>query len=160
MKSPHHLAQQLARQWQRSDWREAHLLPGAGAWPMHLSIGAPTAHSFQHASPALREHLQVWQAVSDHGPGSVQWAPRSYRGGAAPLPVPLHWTLERPSDAMAAIVRFAGREHASVAADHQALVAVLAVSARSPSVSRVEPSAAALRSLIATVASTPLVRFR
>ena len=126
MKSPHHLAQQLARQWQRSDWREAHLLPGAGAWPMHLSIGAPTAHSFQHASPALREHLQVWQAVSDHGPGSVQWAPRSYRGGAAPLPVPLHWTLERPSDAMAAIVRFAGREHASVAADHQALVAVLA----------------------------------
>ena len=126
MKSPHHLAQQLARQWQRSDWREAHLLAGAGAWPLHLSIGAPTAHSFQHASPALRQHLQAWQAITDHGPGSVQWAPRSYRGGAAPLPVPLHWTLERPSEAMAAIVRFAGREHASVAADHQALVAVLA----------------------------------
>lgn len=126
MKSPHHLAQQLARQWQRSDWREAHLLAGAGAWPLHLSIGAPTAHSFQHASPALRQHLQAWQAITDHGPGSVQWAPRSYRGGAAPLPVPLHWTLERPSEAMAAIVRFAGREHASVAADHQALAAVLA----------------------------------
>lgn len=126
MKSPHHLAQQLARQWQRSDWREAHLLAGAGAWPLHLSIGAPTAHSFQHASPALRQHLQAWQAITDHGPGSVQWAPRSYRGGAAPLPVPLHWTLECPSDAMAAIVRFAGREHASVAADHQALAAVLA----------------------------------
>ena len=120
MKSPQQLAQQLARQWQRSDWREAQLLPNPAA------IGAPSAQSFQGAGPALRQHLQAWRAVSDHGPGSVQWAPRSYRGGAAPLDVPLHWTLPRPSDAIAAIARYAGPGHAGIAADYQALASVLA----------------------------------
>lgn len=126
MKSPQQLAQQLARQWQRSDWREAQLLPNPAAWPLPLAIGAPSAQSFQDAGPALRQHLQAWRAVSDHGPGSVQWAPRSYRGGAAPLDVPLHWTLPRPSDAIAAIARFAGPGHAGIAADYQALASVLA----------------------------------
>ena len=41
-----------------------------------------------------------------------------------------------------------------------ALAAVLAVSGRSPSVSSVEPSAAASFALMATVDTTPLVRFR
>ena len=41
-----------------------------------------------------------------------------------------------------------------------ALAAVLAVSGRSPSVSSVEPSAAASLALMATVDTTPLVRFR
>ena len=41
-----------------------------------------------------------------------------------------------------------------------ALVAVLAVSARSPSVSNVLPSAAACLPLMATVETTPLVRLR
>ena len=126
MKSPQQLAQQLARQWQRSDWREAQLLPNPVAWPLSLAIGAPSAQSFQGAGPALRQHLQAWRAVSDHGPGSVQWAPRSYRGGAAPLDVPLHWTLPRPSDAIAAIARYAGPGHAGIAADYQALASVLA----------------------------------
>ena len=125
MKSPQQLAQQLARQWHRSDWREAQLLPNPAAWPLPLAIGAPSAQSFQDAGPALRQHLQAWRAVSDHGPGSVQWAPRSYRGGAAPLDVPLHWTLPRPSDAIAAIARFAGPGHAGIAADYQALASVL-----------------------------------
>ena len=126
MRSPEQLAEQLARQWQRSDWREAHLLPNPGAWPLRLDVGAPSADSFRSASPALRQHLQAWRAVSARGPGSVQWTPRSYRGGAAPLDVPVQWTLERPSEALAAITRFAVNGHAEIAADYQALVAVLA----------------------------------
>jgi hypothetical protein len=125
MKSPHQLAEKLASQWQRSDWREAQLLPGSGAWPLQLVIGAPSAQQFLSAGPAVREHLQAWRAVTDSGPGTVQWAPRSYRGGAAPVEVPLHWLLARPSDAIAAIGRWAGREHAGVAADHQALATLL-----------------------------------
>ena len=126
MRSPEQLAEQLARRWQRSDWREAHLLPNPGAWPLRLDVGAPSADSFRSASPALRQHLQAWRAVSERGPGSVQWTPRSYRGGAAPLDVPVQWTLERPSEALAAITRFAVNGHAEIAADYHALVAVLA----------------------------------
>ena len=126
LQSPEQLAHQLARRWQRSDWREAHLLPNPGAWPLRLDVGAPSADSFRSASPALRQHLQAWRAVSERGPGSVQWTPRSYRGGAAPLDVPVQWTLERPSEALAAITRFAVNGHAEIAADYQALVAVLA----------------------------------
>ena len=125
MQSPEQFAQQLARQWQRSDWREAHLLPNPGAWPLLLDIGAPSSQSFRDAGPALRQHLQAWKAVTTNGPGNVQWTPRSYRGGAAPVEVPAQWTLDRPSDAIAAISRFAGREHAGIAADYQALAAVL-----------------------------------
>ena len=125
MKSPHQLAEKIASQWQRSDWREAHLLPSNGAWPLELGIGAPSAQHFLTAGPAVREHLQAWKAITDSGPGTVRWAPRSYRGGAAPVEVPLHWILPRPSDAIAAISRWAGREHAGVAADHEALATVL-----------------------------------
>ena len=125
MKSPEQLAEQLARQWQRSDWRDAHLLPNPGAWPLQLDIGTPRSQSFRDAGPALRQHLQAWKAVTADGPGRVQWAPRSYRGGAAPVQVPAQWTLERPSDVIAAISRFAGRAHAGVAADYQALATVL-----------------------------------
>jgi hypothetical protein len=125
MKSPHQIAEKLASQWQRSDWREAQLLPSSGAWPLQLAIGAPRVQQFLSAGPAVREHLQAWRAVTDSGPGTVQWAPHSYRGGAAPVEVPLHWLLARPSDAIAAIGRWAGREHASVAADHQALATLL-----------------------------------
>ena len=125
MKSPNQLAEKLASQWQRSDWREAHLLPGNGAWPLKLGIGAPSAQDFLNNSGAVREHLQMWKAVTDNGPGTVQWAPRSYRGGAAPVEVPVNWTLARPSDAVGAIGRLAGREHAGISADHEALVTVL-----------------------------------
>ena len=126
MKSPEQIAQQLARQWQRSDWREARLLSHPGAWPLQLDIGAPGAQSFRDAGLALRQHLQAWKALTHSGPGTVQWASRSYRGSAAPVEVPVHWTLLRPSDAIAAINRFAGREHAGIAADYQALATVLA----------------------------------
>lgn len=40
MKSPQDLAQHLARQWQRADWRKRQLLDGT-AWPPLLPIGQP-----------------------------------------------------------------------------------------------------------------------
>ena len=125
MKSPRQLADQLASQWQRSDWRESHLLPGNGAWPLKLNVGAPTTQHFLDAGTAVYEHLQAWKAVAEHGPGTVAWAPRRYRGGAAPVEVPLQWLLARPSDAIAAISRLAGREHAGIAADYENLGTVL-----------------------------------
>jgi hypothetical protein len=125
MKSPHQLAEKLASQWQRSDWREAHLLPGNGAWPLKLGIGAPSGQDFLNASGAVREHLRAWKAIGENGPGTVQWAPRSYRGSAAPVEVPVHWTLSRPSDAIATINRLAGREHTGISADYEALVTLL-----------------------------------
>lgn len=125
MKSPQQLAAHLARQWQRSAWREHHLLPNPGVWPLVLPIGAPGADTFRDAGEALRQHLQQWSAIATSGPGTVQWQARSYRGGAAPVNVPTHWTLARPSECMAAISRLAAPGHADMAADYQALAAVL-----------------------------------
>jgi hypothetical protein len=125
MKSPQQLATHLARQWQRSDWRGQHLLPGTVAWPVVLPIGAPDASTFRDAGAALRQHLQQWTAIATGGPGTVQWAARSYRGGAAPIDVPTHWSLARPSECIIAITRFAGPGHADIATNYQALATVL-----------------------------------
>ena len=76
MKSPQDLAQQLARQWQRADWRERQLLPGPGAWPVRLAIGAPSAAQFAQGGADLRAHLQAWRAIQAEGPGQVQWQDR------------------------------------------------------------------------------------
>lgn len=126
MKSPAQIAQQLARQWQRADWRERHLLHAQNAWPLRLPIGQPGAHSFREASADLRTHLQQWKTVDKRRLGTVQWEQRAYRGGAAPIDVPTCWTLARPSECMAAIAQFAGGDGAPTLADHQALAAVLA----------------------------------
>lgn len=130
MKSPGELAALLARQWQRSAWREQHLLNSPERWPLRLPIGLPDAPTFRDAGLALRQHLQQWLAISKdgrgHGPGSVEWEPRSYRGGAAPVEVPKTWVLPRPSDLIAAIGLFAAHGHADITADYQALVSVLA----------------------------------
>lgn len=124
MKSPRQLADQLARQWQRGDWREQHLLPNTQAWPLRLPIGEPGAQSFRDDSAALRQHLQQWRAIAEHGPGQVEWKPRQYRSGAAPVDIPTHWLL-RPSDCAEAFDRCAGRDGAQASADYRALVAVL-----------------------------------
>ena len=89
MKSPQDLAQQLARQWQRADWRERQLLPGPGAWPVRLAIGAPSAAQFAQGGADLRAHLQAWRAIQAEGPGQVQWQDHRYQGAAAPLAVPI-----------------------------------------------------------------------
>lgn len=125
MKSPQQLAVQLARQWQSSHWRAEHLLPGTGAWPLRLAIGAPDSQTFCHAGTALLEHLKQWQAIHQHGPGSVQWQRRSYRGAGAPLEVPTHWIVSRPSEYLRAITQFATPDHAEIAADYHALLQVL-----------------------------------
>lgn len=125
MKSPAQIAQQLARRWQRADWREQHLLNAQATWPLRLPIGQPGTHSFRDASADLRTHLQQWKTVDKSGLGTVQWEQRMYRGGAAPIDVPTCWTLARPSECMAAINRFAGVDGAQTLADHRALAAVL-----------------------------------
>ena len=127
MKTPGQLAQTLARQWQRADWREQHLLPSPGPtmWPLQLPIGLPDATTFLDDSAALRQHLQRWQAVASSGIGTVAWQARSYRGGHAPVQVPTHWALARPSDCVAAIAQWGGTEGTAAQADYQALVTVL-----------------------------------
>ena len=125
MKSPQQLAAQLVRHWQRSDWREQHLQPSPGTWPITLAIGLPDASTFRDAGTALRQHLQQWHAIATGGPGTVQWEARSYRGSTAPIDVPTQWTLARPSECIAAITRMAGPAHADIATDYQALITVL-----------------------------------
>jgi hypothetical protein len=127
MKSPHQVAEGLARQWQRADWREQHLLPGPGQplWPLRLPIGQPDATTFLDDSATLRQHLQQWQAVASSGIGAVTWQARSYRGGSAPVQVPTHWELARPSDGIAAITQWGGSAGADAQAEYQALVVVL-----------------------------------
>lgn len=124
MKSPCQLANYLVRQWQRSDWREQHLLPGTQAWPLRLPIGEPNAQSFRDDSAALRQHLQQWRAIVEQGPGKVEWTPRQYRSGASAIDVPSYWVL-RPSDCAHAFDQCAGSEGAQASADYRALVTVL-----------------------------------
>ena len=126
MKSPAEIAQHLARQWQRADWRERHLLQAHEAWPLKLGIGKPDARTFSESGAALKAHLQQWQAVADGGPGQVQWSSHSFREGSAPLRLPVHWVLSKPGECMRAIARFAGPDGAATLADHEALAAVLA----------------------------------
>lgn len=126
MRSPAQIAQQLARQWQRADWREHYLLGAREAWPLVLPIGLPAPQEFAQAGLALQAHLRDWRAVGQAGPGQVRWAPRNYRTGTAPVEVPTHWELARPSQCMEAIARFAGPQGTAVCADHEALAAVLA----------------------------------
>ncbi|RYF81299.1 MAG: hypothetical protein EOO29_10930 [Comamonadaceae bacterium] len=125
MKSPNQLAQHLTRQWQRADWREHHLLGAREAWPLILPIGLPGPHEFTRAGMALQTHLRDWRAIDQEGPGTVRWAPHNYRAGTAPVDLPTHWVLARPSQCMAAIARFAGPPGAATCADHEALAAVL-----------------------------------
>jgi hypothetical protein len=124
MKSPRQIAEQLVRQWQRGDWREQHLLPGTQAWPLQLSVGEPAAQIFRDDSAHLRQHLQQWRAIAEQGPGQVQWKPRQYRGGAAPVDIPAQWML-RPSDCARAFAQYGGSHGAQASADYQALVTVL-----------------------------------
>jgi len=88
MKSPQQLAEGLARQWQRADWRERQLLPAPGseAWPLRLVIGLPDTTTFLEHSTALRQHWQPWQTVASGATRTVVWEARRYRGGSAAVP--------------------------------------------------------------------------
>lgn len=124
MKSPRQLAEQLLRQWQRGDWREQHLLPPKPAWPLRLPIGAPDPHIFRDDGGRIRQHLQLWRAITAQGPGQVEWMPRQYRGGATPVDIPVHWVLG-PSDCAAAFSQYGGDSGAQASADYHALAALL-----------------------------------
>lgn len=123
MKSPLQLADYLVRQWQRSEWREQHLLPNTQAWPLQVAIGEPSAQSFRDENAALRQHLQQWRAISEQGPGKVDWKPRQYRSGAGAIDVPTYWVL-RPSDCAQAFDQCAS-DGAQASADYRVLVTVL-----------------------------------
>lgn len=126
MKSPQHLATQLARAWQRADWRERQLLHAATAWPLALPIPAPTPTQFRDEGPAVAAHLQAWRVLAAQGPGQVHWQARQYQAGAAPIDIPVRWELAKPSDYLAALRVLRPAGHADVALDYQALQAVLA----------------------------------
>lgn len=126
MQSPTHLVTQLARAWQRADWRERQLLQAASAWPLRLPIAAPTATQFRDDSAAVAQHLQTWRAVAAQGLGRVHWQARQYQAAAAPVELPVLWELAKPSDYLAAIRALRPAGHADIAADYQALAAVLA----------------------------------
>ncbi|QNP47407.1 DUF3322 domain-containing protein [Diaphorobacter aerolatus] len=102
MKSPAQIAMQLARQWRNADLRERRLLQGGEEWPIEQSIGFPDSAEFAGMTPRLRQHIADWRAVSEGGPGRVQWAQRKYRAGAAPVDLPVKWLLDKPSDWLAA----------------------------------------------------------
>ncbi len=126
MQSPTQLAVQLARHWQRADWREKHLLQAASAWPLRLPIAAPTATQFRDDSAAVAQHLQAWRAIAAQGLGRVLWQARQYQAAAAPVDLPVQWELAKPSDYLAAIRALRPAGHAGIAADYQALQSVLA----------------------------------
>lgn len=126
MHSPTRLAAQLARHWQRADWRERQLLQAASAWPLRLPIAAPTAAQFRDDGPAVAQHLQAWRAIAAQGLGRVHWQTRQYLAAAAPIDLPMQWELPKPSDYLAAIRALRPAGHAEVAADYQALQTVLA----------------------------------
>lgn len=125
MKSPQDLATRLAQQWQSADWRERQLLGGAGAWPVVLSVGQPTAQVFMDDSALLRSHLQQWRGIEQQGLGTVQWQARRYRGSNDVIEVPTHWQLARPSEWLAAIQQLKAPGHAQIRADYARLSAII-----------------------------------
>lgn len=126
MHSPHDLATQLARAWQRADWREKQLLHAASAWPLRVAIAAPSATQFRDDSAAVAAHLQAWRSIAAQGLGRVHWQARQYQAAAAPVELPVQWELAKPSDYLAVIRTLRPSGHADIAADYQALTAVLA----------------------------------
>ena len=126
MQTPTDLVTQLARAWQRADWREKHLLQAASAWPLRLAIAAPSATQFRDDSAAVAQHLQAWRAMATQGLGQVQWQARQYQAGAGPVDLPVQWELAKPSDYLAAVRALRPAGHADIAADYQALQTMLA----------------------------------
>lgn len=125
MKSPLALMEHLARQWQRADWRERHILQARDAWPLRLPIGAPSARQFRDEGPVLVQHLDTWRAIAQQGLGTLQWHERRYQAGAVPVQLPAQWVLERPSQLLAAIETLRPAGHAQLRADWSALQQLL-----------------------------------
>lgn len=126
MKSPAQLANLLARQWLRADWREQQLLSlHDKAWPLRLRLGEPDPSQFRDDSARVQAHVLHWRGVSEHGPGAVLWRERQYRDGASPVSLPVQWTLCTPSDLVRAIAEHGAPEHKFIVGLHQALGTIL-----------------------------------
>lgn len=125
MKSPQQLTQVLARYWQRSDWRETHMLPPGAGWPLRLAIGLPGSQVFLEQPALLREHLQQWQSVTDSGIGEVEWTKRRFRAASEPVDMPTHWLIHKPSQYLQAMAQLGGRAQAQVVRDCLVLQEVL-----------------------------------
>lgn len=100
MKTPEQLRAALERQWHNADHREARLLGEAGAWPVRLSIGKPSATIVASGTDALHAHVRAWQRVET---GSVEWQALPYRAVSGAIELPLHWRIDRPSEWIAAV---------------------------------------------------------
>ena len=93
IKSPAEIARQLAVQWHNADHREKRLLQ-AGAWPLRLPVGKPSATDFNQTA-LLREHIRNWQEVNI---GEVLWERIRYRNASESVAVPLKWIIRSPSE--------------------------------------------------------------
>lgn len=89
MKSPGDISKDFRRKWQSADQREV-LLLGEDTWPIRITIGKPSPHTFRNDAAALRAHLSAWRNVSI---GHVHWEPVRYQSGAEPLDIPVFWEL-------------------------------------------------------------------
>ncbi|KEI72997.1 Wadjet anti-phage system protein JetD domain-containing protein [Endozoicomonas elysicola] len=94
MKSPHDIADELARQWKSADTREKRLLM-KDSWPLKVSIGKPASGDINHHPEKIRQHFQQWRQVNT---GEVIWNSASYRGMAESIEIPGHWLLSKPSE--------------------------------------------------------------
>lgn len=126
MKSPKELAQTLAQQWQRADWRERQLLGGSAAWPLVLPIGLPGSQVFLSQSRALQQHLQQWRDIELQGLGTVLWQERNYRGASEAVTIPTHWQLEKPTQYLSAISQLKATGHAQLKAEYSRLSQLIA----------------------------------
>lgn len=94
MKSQAELSARFARQWHQSSLRVGRLMTPE-AWPIHLSIGKPSASQFEQDAKAVLEHVQHWRSVKI---GEVEWLSVKYRAGADAVSVPIRWILRKPSE--------------------------------------------------------------
>lgn len=101
MKSPADFARQLARQWQQSETR-CQRLQQADCWPLQLKIGKPPAGLLTSDPQAVRQHIEAWRQITAAGIGRVDWQPVAYRTLSEPIPLPLGWRLDNPSQWIAA----------------------------------------------------------
>lgn len=100
MKSPADLAGALAKQWRNGDRREERLLDPERAYPVEMSIGAPSSSSLQTEPALIGAHLAAWRTVEV---GEVAWVERRARGLADPVGVPATWSIRSAAEWMAAV---------------------------------------------------------
>ncbi len=100
MKSPVELKVALRRQWENATLREARLLGASGAWPTFLSIGRPSPRKLHSDLDGVKRHVEAWRQVKT---GEVLWEQVQYRATSAPVAIPIHWKLNKPTEWIDAI---------------------------------------------------------